>query len=279
MDYYCIHTHSKFCDGASTLREMTEAAIQNGVKILGFSAHNPIHYENDWSLKVENYPAYVAEINRLKQEYKGKIILLAGMEADYTPGLSYSEKYLRQLGNLDYVIGSIHLVKKSDSDQIWYIDGPSIHYETGLDEIYHFDIKSAVADYYSQVQEMIVTQKPDLIGHVDKVRMHNRNRYFHEDESWYVAHVEKTIEIIRQSGIVVEVNTRGIYKGRSDSLFPGRAWLERFNRLNIPVTVSTDAHQTSEIIKGYDSAVAELKEIGFNNIVAFDGTKWNPVAI
>ncbi|MDP4184405.1 MAG: histidinol-phosphatase [Bacteroidota bacterium] len=279
MNYYCYHTHSKFCDGASSLREMTEAAKANGVKKLGFSAHSPIPFENSWSLKMENFQSYTSEIEQLKKDFKGQIDLFAGMEADYTPGLSYSFDYLRKLGKLDFLIGSVHLVKGIENDQIWFIDGPSINYELGLESVFHGDIRTAVGAYFSQIQEMISTQNIDIIGHVDKIKMHNRNRYFSEEDEWYVSHVDKTIGLIRQSGAVVEVNTRGIYKGRSDSLFPGVKWLERFNHYGIPVTISTDAHHTSEILKGYDEAVLFLKEIGFKKIYFFDNFKWEECSL
>ena len=51
--------------------------------------------------------------------------------------------------------------------------------------------------------------------------MHNRGEFFREDEEWYISLLMETLELIKESGCVVEVNTRGLYKKRSDSLFPG----------------------------------------------------------
>jgi len=46
------------------------------------------------------------------------------------------------------------------------IDGPDITiYDNGLKEIFSGDARKAVTAYYRQIQEMIVTQKPDIVGH------------------------------------------------------------------------------------------------------------------
>jgi len=57
----------------------------------------------------------------------------------------------------------------------------------------------------------------------------------------------KTLGMIRNAGSIVEVNTRGLYKKRSDSLFPGPAILKKILALGIPITISSDAHKPHEL--------------------------------
>lgn len=120
--------------------------------------------------------------------------------------------------------------------------------------------------------EMVASQKPDIIAHLDKIKMHNKNRYFSEEESWYKDLVWKTLKFISsESDCIVEVNTRGLYKQRSDTYFPSPAVLEQIHHLKIPVTISTDAHHPDELGLFFIEAVTMLKEIGFRELVFFDG--------
>lgn len=93
--------------------------------------------------------------------------------------------------------------------------------------------------------------------------MHNAGRYFSPNEAWYQKLVEETLEIIRKEGGIVEINTRGIYKGRSTQLYPDAAWLSVLKELGIPVTISTDAHQPGELALLYQETLVLLQQEGF----------------
>jgi len=81
--------------------------------------------------------------------------------------------------------------------------------------------------------------------------MYNRNRYFSEESDWYVELIDETLGLIRENQCVVEVNTRGMYKKRSESLFPGPAILEKILELKIPITLSSDAHKPNELFAAF----------------------------
>ena len=55
-------------------------------------------------------PRYVAEIAQLKAEFKGKIDLYCGLEADYLTGVSEPFAVSKEKYHLDYLIGGVHLV-------------------------------------------------------------------------------------------------------------------------------------------------------------------------
>jgi len=65
---------------------------------------------------------------------------------------------------------------------------------------------------------------------------------------------------------VVEVNTRGIYKGRSEELFPGIDALKKIHSLRIPITLSSDAHKSGEINLCFDETKEILRKIGFSKL-------------
>ena len=121
---------------------------------------------------------------------------------------------------------------------------------------------------------MIETQRFDVVGHMDKIKMHNQNRYFTEDEKWYRQLVSETIELIAERRLIVEVNTRGIYKKRSDALFPGNDILEQLYQRNIPIIISSDAHQPAEIANYFKQAAGILRSIGFKSQMKLTADGW-----
>ncbi len=276
---YNLHTHTSFSDGSDIPEKYVLEAIRQGVRILGFSDHSPVPFKNSFAIKNsdEGVQAYCNEINRLKSLYSGNSVeILLGLEVDCIPGITRLVSDYRDQYSFDYFIGSVHLVKNVDTGRLWFIDGPSVSiYDEGLEKIFGNDIRKGVTFYYRQIREMVSEDKPDIVGHLDKIRMHNHNRFFTGSEPWYENEINETLIAIRESGSVVEVNNRGIYKKRSDSLFPGTGILEKINRLKIPVTISADAHRPEELTNYYRETVKILQETGFRSqwVLSKDGWK------
>jgi histidinol-phosphatase (PHP family) len=273
MQYFNLHTHSRFCDGKEEPETYVRQAIDLGFHTLGFSSHAPVPFENTFALKEEQMTEYFSAIMNLKEKFRDQIKLLLSLEIDYIPGITRGFDDFSKAGNLDYVIGGVHLVRESGIEALWFIDGSKQEtYDKGLQQLYKGNARKGVEAYYRQVMEMVATQKPDIIAHLDKIKMHNKDRYFSEEESWYKDMVWKTLKFIAsESDCIAEVNTRGLYKQRSDTYFPSPAVLEQIHHLKIPVTISTDAHHPDELSLFFPEAAAMLKEIGFRELVFFDG--------
>ena len=275
MTGFNYHTHSNFSDGGKPAENYIQEAIRQGMTDLGFSDHAPMPFKNTFSIQSGNYESYCLEINRLKDVYADKLNIFLGLEIDFIPGMMEDFAGLIHQGKLDYSIGSVHLIGQGNAENLWFTDGPKIEtYDSGLNTFFGGDIRKAVKAFYSQTNQMIVSQKFDVIGHFDKVKMHNQNRYFTEDEKWYVELVFETLDLIRQKGIIVEVNTRGIYKKRSDSFFPSDFILQRMRALNIPVIISSDAHQPEELQCLFGDAVKAVRVAGYNEIMRFTKEGW-----
>jgi len=268
------HTHSCFSDGKSLPGEYIEKAIEKGFSILGFTEHSPLPFENGFSFRPEKKQEYLDLMTALKQEYTGQISIYRGLEMDFVPGMSDDFAAVEQEYQPDYLIGSVHLVNSPGGDALWFIDGPMAEiYDAGLNDYFGGDIRKAVTAYYSQVNGMLETQRFDIIGHMDKIKMHNRGRYFSEDEKWYCDLVAETLRLIREKDIIAEVNTRGIYKKRSDTTYPGLEILKQIKALGIRVMVNSDAHQPEEIDGAYLEAFRLLEAAGIAETAFFTGTK------
>ena len=262
------HTHSHYCDGKGELEEYVIAAIDKNFTHLGFSGHAPVPFENHFAIRSEQYLDYCNEVRSLQKKYSDIIKISLGLEIDYIPGIIDDFEPLVKEGNLDFCIGSIHSINKNRENDLWNIDGADwTKYDKGLAEVYDNDIRAGVKAFYDHTNEMIITQKPDIIGHFNKIEMNNKNRYFHADEKWYCKLVNETLDVIEKSGCICEINTRGIYKGRYPDFYPSTAILKLMKPRNIPVIVSTDAHLPSELDLEMDNAYRLLDEIGYKNIV------------
>ncbi len=269
------HTHSLYSDGSSQPEEYILEAISKGFNILGFTEHSPLHFENSFSFRKENKEEYLALMQSLKKKYSSEIAIYSGMEMDYIPGMSENFSKIKSEYKLDYLIGSVHLVRPENNEELWFTDGPNYEtYDKGLNELFAGDIRKAVTRYYHQLNEMIETQHFDVIGHFDKIKMHNRDRFFKEDEPWYMALVSETLDLMQDRDVIVEVNTRGIYKQRSETTYPGLDILKQVKKLRIPVMVNSDAHKPAELDAEFEYGFSLLKESGIDEVVYFKGNGW-----
>ena len=242
------HTHSKLCDGSSTLRECVEEAIKIHFKHLGFSGHMDADVHMD-------FEKYLREVNQLKKEYYDKIEILCGVELDNLYDPRYAEK-------VDYVIGSTHFL---DVDYIrpLSIDDTHDDFVLLLNTFYNGDCLRMCREYY-ELEAAICDKFPcTFIGHFDLItKFNNELHYIDEDDPKYLTYAFDAMEVIARKGIPFEINTRQAHRGK---LFPGKRLLERLKLLGGEIIISSDAHNCLELNKGFDYAIQVAKECGFDH--------------
>ncbi len=229
-------------------------------------------------MKREAAHAYMAEINTLKQKYGNQIQLYRGLEVDYIPGITGPKsKPILDLG-LDYTVGSIHFVEAFPDGRRWEIDGSHQVFLDGLQQIFEGDIKRAVKRYFELTRQMVEQECPDIIGHIDKIKIQDEEgKLFSTEANWYQKEVLQTLQIIADAGAMIEVNTRGIYKKKTTEIYPGKWVLQQIYQLGIPLTLNSDAHHPEEIISNFQEAAGLLHSIGFQHLnILLDGT-WQQV--
>ncbi len=278
MSWTNYHSHTHYCDGKMSPEEYVKQAIHQGVKIYGFSSHCPVPFDNSWSIREEQLPQYLAEIDGLKLKYERKIQLYKSLEIDYIPGVISINSPVIKKSNLDYTIGSVHFVSQFENKEWWEIDSSTTRFKEGLEAIYHNDIQKAVTDYFSNTRKMVQTACPDIIGHLDKIKMHNSKEFFFDENAdWYKEEVLKTLETIRQVNAIVEVNTRGMYKKYTAEPYPGKMILREIQKMAIPVTINSDCHHPSEMTKCFSETVELLLSVGIKTIRIFKDYEWTDV--
>ncbi len=280
MPDYNLHLHSVFSDGALHPEEYVKKAIELGFTSMGFTEHSPLPFDNPFSLKSEKLQEYIELIDELKDKYKDEIKLYRALEMDFIPGISEDFKHWKEAAQADYLIGSVHLVKPEKIEDLWFTDGPKTEtYDKGLHQFFNGDIQKAVTAFYHQSMQMIASQDFDVLGHFDKIKMHNNDRFFTENEAWYQQLIDETLDLIQQKQLIVEVNTRGVYKKRSPHFFPDGLALEKVRKRKIPILISSDAHHPDELNMGFAEATKQLQDMGFQSIMNFDDGDWKEQAL
>ena len=245
------HTHSKFCDGNTFLEPMVQKAIELGFSELGFSSHAPYKHKECCLMKIEDVEEYFSEIKRLKSKYKSEINVLTGFEIDHISGHENYDWF--NSPELDYTLGSVHYIYKKSLDYFFTVDTDQKRFRTDLNRIYSGNIQGLIKDYYFSIREMVRNFKPDILGHMDIVKKFNLSGgYFSEESAWYKDEIEKTLEDIKTSGTIIEINTRGYYRGWTKEFYPSNWIINKCIDLNIPMIINVDAHDPIHLKKGVD---------------------------
>ncbi|MFN8208806.1 MAG: histidinol-phosphatase [Bacteroidales bacterium] len=275
-----FHSHTFYSDGSSKPVDYVHSAIERGMTAYGFSCHAPIPFAQNWCMRPENLEKYFATISDLKEEFKDRIELYAGLEIDYIPGHS-SVNHFKNLGRkLNYTIGSVHYVDYFPDGTPCNIDGRPDEFRRGLSQIWKEDIIVAVKRYFHLVREMLITSPPDIVAHIDKIRMHNRdNCQFDPEEKWYMEEMANTLEILQQSGSLMEINTRGVYKGGFSEPYPSEAFIREAFRHGIGIIMNSDAHKPEEITSGFEETSKLLKRCGYREQVVLLQNTWQTIPL
>ncbi|GAB4342267.1 MAG: histidinol-phosphatase HisJ family protein [Flammeovirgaceae bacterium] len=269
------HQHSHYCDGKHSPEEHIQAAIAQNVKILGFSSHSPVRFPSVWNMPLEKLDDYLFEIRQLKQKYESQIEIYTSLELDYIPHVIDLHTNYIQNACLDYTLCSIHYVDSFEDGKHWEIDGTHQIFLQGLEQIFQNNIKKAVKRYFQLTREMIQNSCPQVLGHLDKIKMQNKEgKLFSETETWYKDEIMQTLEFIKNKNVIVEVNTRGLYKKVSTETYPSVWILKQIKAMNIPIMLNSDAHHPSEITKCFSETASLLKNIGFKEWMIFSKEKW-----
>lgn len=254
MTSYDLHNHTTFCDGSNTAEEMVVAAIEKGLKTLGFSGHAYTSVDGDYTMSLDGEEKYKAEICALKEKYKGKIEILCGIEQDYFSDFEPQ--------GYDYVIGSVHSVKK---DGKYYSVDHSQEYLLNAIKDFGGDFIEFCETYFELVAKIYEKTKCDIIGHFDLCSKFNGdgNKYFDETDPRYVRAGEKAILNLLKSGKPFEINTGAIHRGYRSIPYPAPHFLRFIYQNGGKVILSSDSHSTKTLCYEFDKWKSFAENIGF----------------
>lgn len=221
-----FHTHTTRCKHATGAdHEYVEAAIEAGIKRLGFSDHIPVPYEDYVSrirMGMSEAEEYRSSIDRLAQEYKQDIQIFCGFEMEYFP--KYYEKQMKMIRDLgiEYLLlGQHHILNEVDG---YYVGRPD-------------ENEAKLHDYVSFVIEGIETGNYLYLAHPDLV-------YFTGDRGLYTEEITRLCEAMKRLNTPLEINGLGLLEGRH---YPGDEFFKIAKTVGNDIVVGIDAHSPKQI--------------------------------
>lgn len=266
-----VHVHTTFCDGRNTPREMAEAACAQGLRVLGFSGHSYVP-RDDFGIRPEALPGYIAEIRALQREYAGRLTILCGLETDENaPPL--------ELRVFDYVIGSAHTVR-DPAGRVYTVDSTPEEFARAIDEGFGGDALALAAAYYAQLNRYVLALRPTIVGHFDLIRKFNAgNRFFDEDGDAYRAIASQALAPLLRANLVLEVNTGAIARGWREDPYPADFLLRQIREAGGRVVITADAHAADALTCAFDDALRRVRSAGFDAVYELTAAGFVPLPL
>ena len=217
------HTHTWRCNHASgTEREYVEQAMAAGIRTLGFSDHTPYPfpdgYYSGFRMKPEQLADYCDTLTALRDEYRGRVDIHIGLEAEYYPKHFADLLALCADYPVEYLLLGQHFIA-NEYDGVY--SGAATEDERVL------------AQYCAQVLEALETGKFAYIAHPDLVHFTGSDRI-------YKRHMRALCAGLRELGVPVEINLLGLADGRN---YPDARFWQIAAEEGLTAILGCDAHR------------------------------------
>lgn len=270
MQRFSLHTHTSGFDGRNTEEEMLQKARELGLTHIGFSNHFIVHpkikeapmyqyaikgnYQNIYSSSfdevIEKFATHYAKIDQLRKNSDIKI--LKGMEVDFFSYPEWRENFKKAINILhpDYLIGAAHFVEHNgvlcNSHDLKV--APKIEQKQMLHRYWQNERAAAESGLFT------------ILAHLDLMKKTGLGQ-----ESEWIEDENKTIEVIKKAGCIVELNTSYYKFGKEP--YPGIRIMQKLAKENIPVVLSDDAHSAEQLSNFFERATDLAKECGVSYFV------------
>lgn len=265
-----LHTHTTWCDGKDTPEEMVRLAMEKGFTSLGFSGHSPNAYSPYTHITPETNEGYKAAIRELQQQYRDRFPIYLGLEVEMYSGID--------LSGYDYLIGSVHYLKKGDQ-YLGFDRSPQAVQEL-IDQHFSGDGMAFAKEYFRQTAELPQYGNFDILGHFDIIAKNlERIRYFDETAPEYLRWAVETLEALRGKIPFFEVNTGAIARGYRSVPYPTLPLLKEFRRLGFGAVISSDCHDGQKLDCAFPESRELLLQAGFTERYILTGSGFEAAAL
>ncbi len=282
------HNHPGYCDGSGTIDAYIEAARAAGLGAVGFSSHAPVPFPCTWTMTLERFARYRADVRAAQERWRGRFPVWFGVELDYLDpalapeGQDFQRREILEAA-LDYAVVSLHFVGRDPEGHPWAVDESAESFARQVQDVYCGDVRRLVTDYYWSLEKLVAWAGtlgiPVVIGHLDKVKQWNvGEQYFSESDEWYRALVERVLEACREFGVPIELNTSGLRRAIA-APYPSEWILARCQALGVPVVIGADAHRPEDVAAGFAEARELLMAVGFRSVLVLRENGWEETTL
>ena len=262
-----MHMHTWFStDSEACPRDMADEAVRKGLKTICFTDH----FDKDdleWGEEgIFDVDAYFVEMQKLQEEYAGKLNIRIGIELGLRTYLKDYYEELTKKYPLDFVIGSVHNVpyKKDAEGNILYTDPAAEKLFTD-----RTDKKAYRLMMETTLENVRTSDCFQTLGHLDYVVRYGKSREKEYSYTDYADIIDEILKLLIEKEKGLEVNSAGLKYGLPFA-HPHPDVLKRYRELGGEIiTIGADAHKPEHI--AYDFAKAEeiLKSCGFKYYTEF----------
>lgn len=261
---------SEFCDHAqSPLREVLESAVRAGYHTFGVTEHAPrvearFLYPNEvalgWDVPkiVADFERYAQTLPILVEQFADRLVVLRGFEIEVVPAASYvqlMQEYRRRY-QFEYIVGSVHYV-----DEI-SIDGSVEDFQRAMEAC--GGLEPLVIRYYRTVTQMVEALRPEVVAHLDLIKLHG-NRFGSLDTPAIRRAAQEALEAVRDTSGILEVNTAGYRKGLGEP-YPASWLVQTAHCMGIGFCFGDDSHCVEQVGFGIDMAREHLLRNGVSSV-------------
>lgn len=248
-----FHVHTCFCDGKDEPEQMVLAAIKLNMKKIGLLHHSYVPFDEEFCIKKGGEREFIAEIDRLRQKYCGKIEIYCGIEQDY-----FSKP---PADNYDYVIGSVHYVKING--KYFSVDESVETFEKIANDVFGGDYYAFAEEYFRLVSNVLEKTNADIIGHFDLISKFNESgRFFDEKNKRYINAANFAIEKLVKYKIPFEVNMGAAARGYKTEFYPNEYFIRKIAGFGGKFILSSDAHSKDFLCFEFEKSEEKLKSLG-----------------
>jgi histidinol-phosphatase (PHP family) len=265
-----FHAHSTFCDGTEAPESMVKAAVSKGCTAFGISGHAPMGFETCWTMTEQGMADFIGEMKRLKAAYAGQLELFCGVELDF-----YSPE---PQGDFDYVIGSVHYVKKDGA--LLNVDDSEDVQCRDVAQYYGGDFYAYTKDYFYTVADIVPKTRPDFIGHFDLVTKFNEGgKLFDEADPRYYKPALEALTAVTERQKLFELNTGAMYRVGRSVPYPPPFLLKALRDRGGEIILSSDSHDGASICYKFDEMAELLKACGYTYVKTLTKTGFTDIKL
>lgn len=262
-----MHMHTWFStDSEACPCDMADEAVRKGLKTICFTDH----FDKDdleWGEEgIFDVDAYFVEMQKLQEEYAGKLNIRIGIELGLRTYLKDYYEELTKKYPFDFVIGSVHNVpyKKDAEGNILYTDPAAEKLFTD-----RTDKKAYRLMMETTLENVRTSDCFQTLGHLDYVVRYGKSREKEYSYTDYADIIDEILKLLIEKEKGLEVNSAGLKYGLPFA-HPHPDVLKRYRELGGEIiTIGADAHKPEHV--AYDFAKAEeiLKSCGFKYYTEF----------
>jgi len=254
---YHMHTYYSF-DSHASLKDMADKAVELGLVEIAITDHIDFSYPDGDIISPLGPSVNVARLERLKEEYEGRLSILTGTEFGLRVCAASASQELADKYNFDIIIGSLHELDDMNLNNVFLYEGKT-----------NEEIRNMYFEH--MLKALKSTNAWDVVGHMDKIKKFGN--FGPADASGEdPACVDAVLRYIIDQGKGLEVNTSGL--SRKIGLYPSLNILSRYLEMGGEIlTMGSDAHFPDNIAQGFDHTLKILRALGVKYITRYEKRK------